>query len=134
MTVSKWMNDSFADSALDWLSSNGKKMYVCTTAISSASVPNYTKVTSTAALTGAITMSTSSDYTKAVGDSSGRKVTVAQKASISVTASGTGARVCLVDSTGSGTVAYVTTCTSQALTSGNTVTIPAWDVEVADPS
>jgi len=29
---------------------------------------------------------------------------------------------------------YVTTCTSQALTSGNTVNFPAWDIEIADPS
>jgi hypothetical protein len=29
---------------------------------------------------------------------------------------------------------YVTTCTSQALTAGNTVTVPAWDIEIADPS
>lgn len=29
---------------------------------------------------------------------------------------------------------YVTTCTSQSLTSGNTITFPAWDIEIADPS
>jgi hypothetical protein len=27
---------------------------------------------------------------------------------------------------------YVTTCTSQSLTSGGTVTVPAWDIEIAD--
>jgi hypothetical protein len=134
MAVTKFANDSFMNAALDWVEANGKKMYVCTTAISSASVPSYTKITTTANLTGAITMSASASYTQAAGDSSGRKTTVSQKASVTVTGSGTAARVCLVDSSGSGTVAYITTCTSQALTSGNTVTIPTWDIEVADPS
>jgi hypothetical protein len=29
---------------------------------------------------------------------------------------------------------FVTTCTSQALVSGNTVNFPAWDIEVAAPT
>jgi hypothetical protein len=29
---------------------------------------------------------------------------------------------------------YVTTCTQQTLTSGNTVNIPAFDIEVGDPT
>jgi hypothetical protein len=70
------------------------------------------------------------DYTIANGDTSGRKLTVAQQASISISASGTATHVVLDD----GTNIYVTTCTSQALTSGGTVTVPAFDIEVADPS
>jgi hypothetical protein len=71
------------------------------------------------------------DYTAADGDTSGRKVTVAQQASITVDASGTATHVTLDDGT---TLLYVTTCTSQALTSGNTVTVPAFDIEIRDPS
>lgn len=70
------------------------------------------------------------DFTIADGDSSGRKLTIAQQSSISITADGTATHVVLDD----GTNIYVTTCTSQVLTSGGTVTVPAFDVEVADPS
>jgi hypothetical protein len=64
------------------------------------------------------------DYTLANGD------TVAQQSSVPIDSSGTATHVVLTD----GTNIYVTTCTSQALTSGGTVTVPAWDIEVADPS
>jgi hypothetical protein len=134
MGVGKWSNDGVMDAALSYVKTNGKKMYVCTTAISSASVPNYTKITVSAALTGAISMASLASVSLAAGDTSGRKLTVPQKASVAVTASGTAARICLVNSSGSGTVTYITTCTSQSLTSGNTVTVPPWDLEVRDPS
>ncbi len=69
------------------------------------------------------------DFTLAAGDTSGRKSTVAQKSTISITASGTADHVVIDD----GTDYIVTTCTSQALTSGGTVTIPAWKKEIAAP-
>lgn len=71
------------------------------------------------------------DFTNADGDTSGRKVTVAQKASVTVDTTGTANHVALCDAS---VLLYVTTCTSQALTAGNTVTFPAWDIEIADPS
>lgn len=70
------------------------------------------------------------DFTKANGDISGRKSTVAQKSTISITASGTATHVAIDD----GTDYAVTTCTSQALTSGGTVTIPTWKLEIAAPT
>lgn len=70
------------------------------------------------------------DYTLANGDTSGRKLTVAQQSAVPIDSSGTATHVVLDD----GTNIYVTTCTSQALTSGGTVTVPAFDIEVADPS
>lgn len=73
------------------------------------------------------------DFTNAAGDTSGRKVTVAAKTGASITATGTATHVALVNSTGS-TVRYVTTCNSQALTSGGTVNFPSWKVEVLDPT
>jgi len=131
--TTKFANDSLMNAGLAWLKTNGPKMYVTTASIDSASVPSYTKVTATAALTGAITTGLASVST-AAGDTSGRKLAIPAAASVAVTATGTAARVCLVNSAGSGTVAYVTTCTSQVLTSGNTVSIPAWDVELRDPA
>lgn len=69
------------------------------------------------------------DYTIANGDTSGRKLTVAAQSAVPVDASGTATHVCLDDGT---TLLQVTTCTSQALTSGNTVDVPAYDIEFAD--
>jgi hypothetical protein len=71
------------------------------------------------------------DFTLGDGDSPGRKVTIAQQANASITDSGTAAHVALGLTTGS-VLLYVTTCTEQVLTSGGTVTIPAWDVEISD--
>ena len=84
-----------------------------------------------AAVTLASVSMATGDLTKADGDTNGRKVTMAQKSAISISGSGTATHVALA----SGSVLlYVTTCTSQALTSGGTVTVPAWDIEIADPT
>lgn len=69
------------------------------------------------------------DYTLANGDTSGRKLTVVAQNAVPVDASGTATHVCLDDGS---TLLQVTTCTSQALTAGNTVNVPAYDIEFAD--
>lgn len=80
-----------------------------------------------------VNMTPNTDYTKAAGDVSGRKVTMAAKNGVAVTASGTATHIVLWLSTDS-TMRYVTMCTSQVLTSGNSVNIPAWKIEVQDPT
>lgn len=69
------------------------------------------------------------DYVIANGDTSGRKVTVQAQNAVPVDTTGTATHICLDDGV---TLLQVTTCTSQALTSGNTVNVPAYDVEFAD--
>lgn len=69
------------------------------------------------------------DYTLANGDVSGRKLTVAAQNAVPVDSTGTATHVCLDDGT---TLLQVTTCTSQVLTAGNTVNVPAYDIEFAD--
>ena len=71
------------------------------------------------------------DFTNADGDTSGRKVTVAAQAGVTVDTTGTATHIALCDAS---TLLYVTTCTSQALTATNTVDFPAWDIEIADPT
>lgn len=73
----------------------------------------------------------SSDFTPGDGDVSGRKVTVGAQNGITVDASGTATHIAGTDGT---TLIFVTECTSQALTSGNTVNLPAFDIEFADPT
>ena len=72
----------------------------------------------------------SGDFTKANGDTSGRKVTVAAQNDIAVTADGTADHVAVDD----GTDYEITTCTSVGLSNGGTASVPAWDVEVSDPT
>jgi hypothetical protein len=71
------------------------------------------------------------DYVIADGDSSGRKITVAQQADVSITGSGTAKHIVL---SLAGTIKLVTTCTDQVLTSGGTVTVPAFSYTLPDPS
>lgn len=82
---------------------------------------------------GSVSMTPVTDYTKATGDVSGRKVTVAAKSGVSVTASGTVTHLVLALTTDS-TLRFVTTCTSQAVTAGGTVNIPAWSDEIQAPA
>lgn len=74
------------------------------------------------------------DFTFAGGDVSGRKVTVAAQNGASVVASGTATHVVLATGGATDLLRYVTTCTSQAVTSGNTANVGEWAVEVADPT
>lgn len=69
------------------------------------------------------------DYTIGNGDVSGRKLAVAQQADIDIDSSGTALHVAICDGTD---LLLVTTCTSQALTSGGTVTVPTFDYEITD--
>jgi hypothetical protein len=103
-------------------------MHACTTL---DATPTYAEIT--AASLAVATMTPDTDFTKSDGDVSGRKVRVAAKSGVSVTASGDANHIALVTVSGS-VVRYVTTCTQQTLTSGNTVNFPAWDIEIADPT
>jgi len=89
-----------------------------------------TDLTNTLANT-AMTPGDTNDYTIADGDVSGRKVTMAQKTGVAITGTGTALHIIL---SLAAVIIDITTCTSQALTSGGTVTFPAWDHEVLDPS
>ena len=72
----------------------------------------------------------SGDFTApANGDASGRKINVNAQNGITAIATGDATHVALC----SGTVLlYVTDHTLQGVTSGNTVNIAAWDIELAD--
>ena len=74
---------------------------------------------------------TGGDFTNADGDVSGRKVTIAQQASLTVTNTGTGNHIALTDGS---TLLYVTTCPAVSLTAAATETINAFDIELRDPT
>jgi len=122
--MGKSVNDEVLDAAFDVVD-QADLMTVC----------NAEPTTRTEAITtfklADVAMTPNTDFTKADGDVSGRKVTVAAKSAVPVDTSGTATHVALVDAT---RLLYVTTCTSQALTSGNTCNVPAWEIEIADPA
>jgi len=124
MATTKWANDDVMDAALDEIATS-VMLRVCSGSSSPAD-----RAAAIAATLASVTID-SGDFSKADGDSSGRKITVAQQSDISITASGDATCVTLDDGT---LLQYVTTCTTQSLTSGGTVTAPAWDVEIGDPS
>jgi len=66
----------------------------------------------------------------------GRKTTVDEEAAMAVDISSAGGgadHVALVDVTLTALL-FVTTCTAQPLTAGNTVTCPAWKIQIGDPT
>ncbi len=124
--MAKLVHDDVLDGAFDVLD-QANLMIAC-----SAQPTTRAEAVSTYALAD-VAMTVNSDYTKANGDTNGRKVTVAAKSGVLIDTSGTATHIALVDGT---RLLYVTTCTSQALTANgsNTVNFPAWDVEIADPT
>ena len=119
--------DGVMDAAFDFID-QADMMHVCSTLDSS---PTYAEIVAASLADVAVTPNT--DFTKADGTTSGRKVTVAAKSAVTVDASGDASHIALVTVSGQ-VVRYVTTCTTQTLTAGNTVNIPAWSVEITDPT
>jgi hypothetical protein len=125
--MAKATPDAVLDTMLDEIATATRQI-AC-----SAQPTSFTEANSTYALAD-VTLD-SGDFTKANGDSSGRKVTVGAQNGVLIDSSGTATHIALVRVADS-TLLYVTTCSSQALTANgsNTVNMPAWDIEIADPS
>ncbi|MFA5284161.1 MAG: hypothetical protein WC347_01060 [Smithellaceae bacterium] len=125
--MSKTVHDDVLDAALNYVKSNATRICVC-----SAQPTTYNEAITTYKL--AIKTIASTDFTgPADGDTSGRKLTVNQEATITVDAPGTALFIALCDSVNS-KLLYVTTCTSQAILAGDIITIPLWKMEIADPT
>ena len=120
----KFAPDAGADAAFDVID-QADIIRVCSVL---GAAPTHAQIVTATLASGAITPNT--DFTKSAGDVSGRKVRVAAKAGLSITASGNAEQIALTTASGS-VVRYVTTCTLQALVSGGTVDVPAWDIEIA---
>lgn len=115
------------DAALNYVANNGSRITVC-----SAEPTTYTEAITTFKL--ADVDITAGDYTgPADGDVSGRKITVDAQAGVTVDSSGTATHVAIVDVSNTALL-IVTTCTSQAIVATSTIDIPAWDIEIQDPT
>lgn len=125
--MAAYANDDIMDAALNVIKSNCDKMVAC-----SAQPATFAEANATYALADVAMSST--DFTgPANGDTSGRKLTSAAKSGVTVDTSGTATHVALLDTVNS-RLLYVTTCTSQAVVSGGTVSIGGWSIELRDPS
>ena len=124
--MAKTVHIDVLDGALNIIKNNCDKMTVC-----AGQPTTYTQANVSNSL-GEVAM-VSGDFTVGVGDVSGRKVRVASKSGVSVATGGTANHVALLD-TANSKLLYVTTCTDQVLTGGNTITFPFWDIEIADPT
>lgn len=116
--------DAAMDALLDHIANGANALHVC----------SGNPTTRAAVLTNSLgnVAVDSGDYTKADGDVSGRKHTVAQQNIASFSASGTAHCVALID----GTVLYrvIDLTADQGVTSGNPGTVSAHDHEVRDPA
>ena len=122
--MSKFVPDAVIDTLLDEIAT-ATRMDV----VSGAGTP--TDLTTSLANVTLTAGDGNGDFTIAAGDTSGRKLTVAEQTGVSITATGDATHVVL---SLAGTLLDITTCTTQTLTSGGTVTFPAWDHEVLDPT
>ena len=125
--MAKFVPDSTLDAFLDIIANDGLRVHICST-----QPTTYTEAITTYNL-GTVTTTAgdgNGDWVIANGDTSGRKLTLLQQTGVSISASGTAAHIAITDATD--TLYAVTTCTSQAVTSGNTATINTFDIEISD--
>lgn len=119
--------DYVLDAALSKLDTEANRVDIC-----SSEPTTYTAATSTASLgnTTSITISAPTD-----GDTSGRKVTLSAISGASVTGTGTATHFAISDTSNSRLLATGSLSGGgQSVTSGNTFSLTAVDVEIPDPS
>jgi len=124
--VTKYLTDLEIETPLDYIDL-ADVQHVCSTL---GAAPTYAQIV--AASLADVAMTPGTDFPKTDGAVSGRKITVAAKSAVPVDVTGTAAHLALVTVSGSVVRAVTDLSATQALTSGNTVNIPAWTIEVRD--
>jgi hypothetical protein len=120
------ISDYVLDAALSKLDTEADRID-----ITSQEVTTYTEATSTYTLGNSTSLSFGAPQD---GDTSGRKVRAAEITDGSVTSTGTASHFAIVDVSATRLLATGSLSTPQSVTSGNTFTIAAFDVEIPDPS
>jgi len=127
--MGKWVHDDCPDAMLDKIA-EGNEINLCSAQPTTYAEAHSTYMLAQQALTPG---DGNGDFIVGDGDTSGRKVTVAQQSPVSIINSGTANHAAIVNTTESKLI-LVTTVTPQVLTAGGTVTIPSFKDEVRDPS
>lgn len=123
--MGKYIPDADLDLLADDLIANGNEQTLCETEPTTYTQAHTTYKLADVALAGG-------DYTKADGDTDGRKVTIAAKAGVTVDVTGTGHFVCINDTVHS-IMKRKTTCNAIAVTESGTVDFPSWKIVLRDP-
>lgn len=129
--MGKLIPDAVIDSMLEVIADNVDRIDICQDTpvdYSSATTGGNDSLGSVAVTVG----DGNGDWTIANGDSSGRKLTLAEQTGVTISNTGTATHIAMTD--GSSVFYGATTCTSQAVTSGNTATINTFDIEISDAS
>ncbi|MDA5194944.1 hypothetical protein [Govanella unica] len=125
--MAKKAHDDVIDGALIVVRSNCTRMTACV-----GEPTTYAEANTGGAKCLAVATMVAGDFTLSAGDVSGRKIRVGAKSGVSITATGSVDHIALLDVTNA-RLLYVTTCGSQVLTSGNSMSFAAWDIEIASP-
>lgn len=129
--MGKLVADAVLDASLQYLEDNVTWISVCEGAATSYENAHSNKGTGSGMV---LAHSATVTFTgPAEGDASGRKTAIDAVSAMAVDVAGTADHITLCDTVASALL-YVTTCSSQALATGNTVTAPTWDIEIADPT
>jgi hypothetical protein len=118
--------DRVLDGALSILDTEANRLDIC-----SQEPTTYAAATSTYTLGNKTSLSIGAPADRGGG---GRKVTVAAITDGSVTANGTATHYAIVDTGNSRLLATGSLSSSQAVTSGNTFTLGAFDIGIPDPA
>lgn len=130
--MAKTVDDTVLDAALNQIKTTADKLVVCIGAPATYAEANANSPTGKRCGQRAVT---SANFTgPANGDASGRKLGVNQQTGITVDVSGTADHVALVDDTASVLLAVTSLSASQPVTAGNSMTVNAFDLEIADPT
>ena len=120
------ISDYVLDAALSKLDLEADRIDIC-----SQEPTTYTEATSTYTLGNSTSVSFGAPED---GDTSGRKTRCAEISDGSVTGSGTATHYAITDVSESRLLCTGSLTTSQAVVSGNTFTVAAFDVEIPDPA
>ena len=126
--MSKFVVDAALNEMIKYLKINAVKMVVCLTdPVTYASLQGASHGFNLASAT-----LVSTDFAYDNGDASGRKLTVNAQAALDVVMAQSTATANEIALCSASAIILKTTCTSQLLTNGNTVTVPTFDDEIAD--
>lgn len=121
------ISDYVLDAALSKLDTEANRVDIC-----SSEPTTYTAATSTASLGNSTSITISAPTN---GDTSGRKVTLSAITNASVTGTGTASHFAISDTSNSRLLATGSLSGGgQSVTSGNTFSLTAVDIEIPDPS
>lgn len=120
------ISDYVLDAALSKLDTEANRVDIC-----SQEPTTYAAATSTYTLGNATSISIGAPTN---GDTSGRKVTLAAISGASVTGTGTATHFAITDTINSRLLATGSLSASQSVTSGNTFSLTAVDIEIPDPA